>query len=304
MNIAIVLLFIGILLVVLLVTSNKKDSSSSDSGTTSPTNPTEPIITGNINTSFYGCLGNQIVETKGFVTRLWMMSWSYDFNLESKIDAILEAKLPTTLDLDQWLYSGLNIHPEAEKNLIDLKEKLIVSGAYDYIFGVELADELNLAERNLKDTIPTAVALVRKIFPDKRLRAVYSGAYPWYYQELFDDIGADHFRVVDKVVVPSKDFEGNIVEPLATTWLKSMKPNQGLILIPGGAEVSYDLPNPQLWIDYAKEIAKTGRYIEICGFAWRVPPNSPGINKPLVNICDQPDIKSKYISAFSSVGSS
>ena len=262
-----------------------------------------PATTGaryRVETSFFGVLGDQINETRDFVTRLWVMQWSWGGDIATQLAEIAAARVPATFDLDRVLYppGATTLYPDAEQRLRDLAAQMVASGADEFIDSVHPCDEPNLKELKRSDSITAATELVRRVFPNKRWRCNFSGAYTWDHMDLFDDVGCDHLRLVDKVVAASTDFDSNVTPPIADTWLAQMRPDQGLLLVPGGSEMDYAAPNIQLWIDYAKKVAATGRNVEVCGFAWRVPEGAIGMHDPMVGICDQPALRAQYEAAF------
>ena len=268
-----------------------------------PTPATPPAATTaphRVETSFFGVLGDQINETRDFVTRLWVMQWSWGGDIATQLAEIAAARVPATFDLDRVLYppGATTLYHDAEQRLRDLAAQMVASGADEFIDSVHPCDEPNLKELKRSDSIPAATELVRRVFQNKRWRCNFSGAYTWDHMDLFDDVGCDHLRLVDKVVAASTDFDSNVTPPIADTWLAQMRPDQGLLLVPGGSEMDYAAPNIQLWIDYAKKVAATGRNVEVCGFAWRVPEGAIGMHDPMVGICDQPALRAQYEAAF------
>ena len=267
-----------------------------------PTPATPPAATTaphRVETSFFGVLGDQINETRDFVTRLWVMQWSWGGDIATQLAEIVKAGLPTTLDADRFLFvpGGRELLPDAREQLIGLQAKLIASGADRYVDSLTPCDEPNLKETDRSAAIPAAVALLRDVFPGKRLRCIYSLAYPLCSPELFDDIGGDDYRAGDILVLTGNDFEGNPTAPRMDAFVLKMRPDQGLILTPGGADLAYSSPTPRAWVEYAQVLAALGRSVEICAFAWRTPADQTNLR----GICDQAKLRAGYEAAFKQV---
>lgn len=258
--------------------------------------PTPVSARPRIETGFFGVLGDQVNETSAFTSRLWVTQWSWGGGLDAQLAEIGKAKKPTTLDSDDCLFApgGTSLLPDARERLSALAAKLVASGADRYVDSLTPCDEPNLKERDRSKAIAAAVALLREVLPGKRLRCIYSLAYPLCSPELFDDIGGDDYRAGDYMVVPGREVDGDLPPPRMDGFIAKMRPDQGLILVPGGSDLAYSSPTPQRWVEYAQAQAALGRRVEICAFAWRTPEYERGLR----GICDQQTLRAQYEAAF------
>lgn len=298
----------AIVVLAVIAAISRKGGSGQASATPAPEPAAEaastpaPAADRMIDTCFFGIHGDQVEQTRGIVTHLWLAFFGLEDNtaevFRRALLALRATDLTATLDLAPWMYPVGNyakpLLPDAEQKVRDMLNLLQASGELGRITRLVMIDEPNVNERNVMGSFPEAVALIRRVaagFPELaavRVGAIFSGDPPDVAYQLLDDIGGDDYPSADNAVA-----QGGLNDRIS----QRLKPGQGLLMVPGGSNRLYRKPTLALWMDYARKLAEQGRKVLLCGFLW----NSPPYEETLVGIANQPDLKADYEAAFRSV---
>lgn len=191
---------------------------------------------------FYGyfdCARNQVAETIDHINLL------HTRQSEGEAKAILdiiEAEVPTILDVSLQVFVNGMVGPDASSKLHLLFRKLQDVGATQYIHAICPIDEPNLT--TTAEELTKAVSLIREVAGSYRglgrvkLAAIYACDAPFLCPVLFDYLGCDCFG--KRASLLSEQYLG--LRALLQPWQKT-------ILVPGG---SYG-QDPTPFINFAQE---------------------------------------------------
>jgi len=252
---------------------------------------------------YYGTVGDQVNETRGAVNRLWVCG--FDGSISTRKANILSASVPVTLDVSACLFPPSDkpypertreyvltlddIVPDAEDRLLAMQRDL--GEAWAYVDSIVLIDEPNLpAHAKSAKTLEQAATLVRGLWPGKKLAVIYYTGKPLVGLGLFDWAGFDRYKDGDRVLW---DWWPKWLRWLRKWgWAKHLErqltDSQELILVPGGGEVEFPVPDLRKWVKWAN---KRKRTIHMICFIWR----APAYEGKMSGIVNRPDIVEQYL---------
>lgn len=213
---------------------------------------------------YYGTIGGQAYDTKGFVNLLWEAQFE---GIEKATQNILIAETFTVLDVAnqsmvRFASSGRNykFHTNAENNLRELFRFMSSKGALKYVKVITPMDEPNtnvLSQEDFQKSID-AVLKVAKEFPelaDVKLGVIYAAKPQEYWCiEQFDFVGVDDYDSKSQIFF-NGTYEG----------IKSrLKPGAKSIILPGGGFGQ----DPQPFINFAHNNQEVGMLVP---FTWLDP---------------------------------
>ncbi len=254
---------------------------------------------------FYGCAGDQVSETAGFVNAHWECWWGADGNVDEAlgIARMKQAQLPTTIDVAHRIFrpgADSGLRPDAEFQLRDLLNIMREKDALHLVEAIVAIDEPNLPQHRQSGSIHDAVALIRRVAADYheldgfKISLVFCTFEPMIGIEVADRVYFDDYKIV-----PGADGEPD-VDPVIkhNGWAdkidKMLRPGQEMGLMPGVSDMKYRKADIDSYIRKAKSFSRT---VHIACFMWRPPVGAEG----LVGLCDQPLLLTTYRSAFKSV---
>lgn len=255
---------------------------------------------------YYGTVGDQVNETRGAVNRLWVCG--FDGSISTRKANILSAGVPVTLDVSACLYPASSkpygertdadvaaldrIVPDARDRLLAMQRDL--GEAWDYVDSIVLIDEPNLsAHAKSEDTLKQAAKLIRGLWPGKKLAVIYYTGKPLVGLGLFDWVGFDRYKDGDKVLWDwwPKWLRWLMKWGWAKHMQRQLRPDQELILVPGGGEQHFPSPTISKWVKYAQRL---DRPVHMICFLWRAPRYA---DDSMVGIVSRADLAADYLAA-------
>lgn len=253
---------------------------------------------------YYGTVGDQVNETRGAVNRLWVCG--FDGDVATRKENILSAKVPVTLDVAECLFPQATKQPHlltpadveamdvllpgARHRLYKMQEDM--GEAWAHVDSIILQDELNLKQAAKPKSVEAAAALVREVWPEKKLASIQSRFEPYLRMDLFDQFGLDHYPHVDKVLWPWPEWMR-----WAARWgeadhvQRMLRDDQELILMPGASDLEAGAPaSIGKWLIYGR---KQRRPVHIVAFMGR----PPAYETTMRGILDWPELREQYLAA-------
>lgn len=235
---------------------------------------------------YYGCKGDQVAETKDHIN-LFMES-QFD-GADKAIQNILDAAKPTILDLSAQMFHRepeqkyYSVLPDAATRVVAFLQRLQDAGALQYVKYLYPIDEPNNTVGD-PTTLMLAINIVRdasKQFPaldGVQLAVIYAADKSFICQEEYALVGFDDYDLKSHV----------LVSPRLQSLQMSLRPDQKIILVPGG---SYG-QDPKPFIDFAQGNPRVGM---VMPFLWL---DEPTVGKPGIR---SNDMRAAYSAAGASV---
>jgi len=230
---------------------------------------------------YYTSHGEQVAETAGHVNLYWESFWR---GIDRAIDDIRAAAMTTVIDVDGYVFSGLDVRPDAEAHVRELFTQLRAAGVLHHVRVIVPCDEPNLGHRNVLHHLPTVVPMLRRVAAEftemdgVMLGVIYALGKRHEHVELFDIVGADDYGQRSRVLAP-----GGIYDRLR----ERLRPDQKLWLVPGGYRDCKQDPAP--FINYAHTHADVWAVVP---FLWADMPWGP-----FAGIRSLPDMRPLYEAA-------
>lgn len=219
---------------------------------------------------YFGCLNNQVAETKDHINLLMECNWN---GLDGCIKNILSAKKTTMLDVSWYLFTttpkgdGRTVRPDAESALTNYFNSLSSAGALSYVKILYPIDEPNNVIVNEAELVK-GIHLLRNVmskYPEistAKLAVIYAVDKPYMGIGEFDYVGFDDY-----------DLRSSVLKKWYPMLLNQLRPDQKTILVPGG--VSPWKQDPVPFINFAEEHPEVAMVLP---FLWAdVPDLGPGI---------------------------
>ena len=248
---------------------------------------------------FYGTVGPQVEETRGFVNRLWSASSNVDDTYWVREANVLSAKVPACWDFADDLFENSEnnlwsehdaLYPDARQRVRTTIDRLKASGAWAYIDWVCPIDEPNLPEHDKRESLPLALEILRQEAPGRKIAIIYFTKAPLYCMDEIDIVGFDRYKDVDRVLW---DWW-----PKWMWWLKQygwakhvkrmLKPGQELLLVAGASDNTYKPARIHKWVRYAQ---KQSIPVHLLAFMWRV---TMAEGHPFKGIAEMPELRGQY----------
>lgn len=215
---------------------------------------------------YYGSDATSVTETKSHTNLLFESNF---FGEEQTISNIRQAQLPTILDVSYYVYSGTgNSHVarvDGEMFLRAFLSRLAAENLLQYIVAFYPIDEPDGTVASSKD-ISTVNATIRKVaseFPalsNVKLAVIYAGSARLTNISEYDWVGFDHYS----------EKSGIFANGEYGALLAAMKPEQRIILVPGGSFGQDVTP-------FFNKAETDSRVIALIPFLWIDTPDMKGI---------------------------
>lgn len=199
---------------------------------------------------YYGCLDDQVAETKGHVNLLH----ESQFQGEAKaIENILSAGVTCCLDVSAQVFDKTTypykVHGAAELRLRGFFSVLRDTGALRFVKIIYPADEPNNTVAGI-DELAKAISIIRNVAglylgdDGYKLAVIYAADKEFIGQGLYDYVGFDDYDKKSSILV-SKQYKELVA---------SLHPFQRTIIVPGGAYGQ----DPAPFVNYAQANAEVG----------------------------------------------
>lgn len=201
---------------------------------------------------YYSCMAEQVAETKDHINLLH----ESQFNGPDKcIKNILDAKVDVSLDVSFQIFHKLDpksyniVRPDAESRLRDFFQLLANHDALKYVKILYPIDEPNNTVGDLNELVK-AINIIRDVAKDYALlqnvkyAVIYAADKPFIGKDYFDYIGFDDYDMKSHV----------LVSDLYKSLKDDLKPNQKIMIIPGGAYGQH----PKPFLDFANNNHEVG----------------------------------------------
>lgn len=219
---------------------------------------------------YFGCLDNQVFETKDQINLLMECNWN---GLSGCIANIKSAQKPTMLDVSWYVFTttakgdGRIVRQDAESMLTNYFNSLQASGVLEYVKILYPMDEPNNVVTTEAEFIK-GINLIRKVASSYRelsgakYAVIYATDKPYMAIGEFDYAGFDDY-----------DNRSSVLKTWYPMLLNQLKPWQKTILVPGGQSPWKQDPTP--FVNFAEENLEVGMVLP---FIWAdVPDSGKGI---------------------------
>ena len=233
------LITVGVFLLIVAVLAWKRLHTYSDISVPDPGTRRKDLLYG-----YYGCLDEQVAETKDHINLLHESQWN---GVDKCIQNILDAATTTCIDVSIQVFDKGVVRPDALTRLFEFFHLLETREALKYVKIIYPIDEPNntttIGELVKGVDIIKAVAANFRDLNGVKLAAIYAADKKFIGQELFDYLGFDDYDKKSSVLTGQyKKFHDTLLD------------FQKTIIIPGGAYGQDPVP----FVNWAQTDMKVG----------------------------------------------
>lgn len=276
---------LGAVVVIVLIAMLVRDSKRSDIDIPAPAKLRDDLLFG-----YYGCVGDQVAETRAHVNLHWECFWS---GLAQGIADIRAAAMVTVIDVTGALFERrdgvLMWRDAAEHDLRAMFQALRDAGVLQHVRAVVPIDEPNLREHRVCGDMPRAAALIRRVAAEFQ-HPVLVGMVLTTHGEPMTACAIEHFDILGFDDYPERSAifrKGGAYEQ----FRRRLRPDQRTWIIPGGYSDCRQDPEP--FVNFAHAHPEVWA---IVAFLWR-DPHGNGFE----GIADDPEMRAAYTAAGRSI---